>query len=176
MIALRRQSEGLGPSGMILNFAALATARRQTRFGKKIKFFKTGRSGLTIGRRVFDAGTKRRVEVVQVLRSRPSFCGKVLFRFFVLPRIQPKGHGHATVLSGHVRFELQKLPHEIEVGRNHFSAALDVLEGFAQRDFVTGDEVGEADGGGSADSGVAMHENFLARTFCAIYKVKKAFS
>uniref|UniRef100_A0A8C6XAV8 SPIN-DOC-like zinc-finger domain-containing protein n=1 Tax=Naja naja TaxID=35670 RepID=A0A8C6XAV8_NAJNA len=61
-----------------------------------------------------------------------------------------------------VRFELQKLPHEVQVGRDDGPAALDVLVGVAHGHQGVLHQVGDDDGGRARDASLAVDKDSLA--------------
>lgn len=61
-----------------------------------------------------------------------------------------------------VRFKLQKLPHEVEVGRDDGPAALDVLVGVAHGHQGVLHQVGDDNGGRTGDAGLAVDKDSLA--------------
>lgn len=76
----------------------------------------------------------------------------------------PQGPGRAGGLRGagrgqHLRLELQQLPHEAEVGRDDAPPLLDELEGLLQPHALLHHQVGQADGGGARDAGLAVHQH-----------------
>lgn len=69
--------------------------------------------------------------------------------------------------------ELKELAHEAEVGRDDAAALLDEFEGLVQLDAVGAHEVGQADGGGTGDAGLAMHEHAASFAFHRVWRGDK---